>query len=86
MSLIYIIGQISGLLAWLLLLISYHAKRERKVILYQIISSILYIINYLCLGAMTGLWISVFELIKSIGYYKTDKDEYILFLPFLYIL
>ncbi len=79
MSLIYIIGQISGLLAWLLLLISYHAKRERKVILYQIISSILYIINYLCLGAMTGLWISVFELIKSIGYYKTDKDEYIFF-------
>ena len=82
MSIIYYIGQICAIIAWVLLLISYHAKRENKVILYQILSSILYIVNYFCIGALTGFWISLFELIKSIGYYKTDKDKYI----FLYSL
>ena len=82
MSIIYYIGQICAIIAWILLLISYHAKRENKVILYQILSSILYIVNYFCIGALTGFWISLFELIKSIGYYKTDKDKYI----FLYSL
>ena len=82
MSIIYYVGQLCAFLACILLLISYHAKRENKVILYQILSSILYIVNYFCLGAITGLWISLFELVKSIGYYKTDKDKYI----FLYSL
>ena len=77
MSIIYYIGQLCAIIAWILLLISYHAKRENKVILYQIMSSILYIVNYFCIGALTGFWISLFELIKSIGYYKTDKDKYI---------
>ena len=62
-----------------MLLVSYHAKRENKVIFLQIISSVLYIANYFCVGAMTGFWISIFELIKSIGYYKTDKDKYIFY-------
>ena len=82
MNLIYYIGQLCAIIAWILLLISYHAKRENKVILYQIMSSILYIANYFCIGALTGFWISLFELVKSIGYYKTDKDKYI----FLYSL
>ena len=82
MSIIYYIGQGCAILAWILLLISYHAKRENRVIFYQIMSSILYILNYFCIGALTGFWISIFELIKSIGYYKTDKDKYI----FLYTL
>lgn len=82
MNFIYYIGQLCAIIAWILLLISYHAKRENKVILYQIMSSILYIANYFCIGALTGFWISLFELVKSIGYYKTDKDKYI----FLYSL
>ncbi len=79
MPVIYYIGQACAIVAWLMLLISYHAKRENKVIFFQILSSILYIANYFCIGAETGLWISVFELAKSIGYYKTDKDKYIFY-------
>ncbi len=76
---IYYVGQACAVVAWILLIVSYHAKRENKVIFLQIISSILYIANYFCIGAIAGLWISVFELIKSIGYYKTDKDKYIFY-------
>ena len=62
-----------------MLLVSYHAKRENRVIFFQIISSVLYIANCFCIGAETGFWISIFELIKSIDYYKTDKDKYIFY-------
>lgn len=79
MPVIYYIGQACAIVAWLMLLISYHAKRENRVIFFQILSSMLYIANYFCIGAETGLWISVFELVKSIGYYKTDKDKYIFY-------
>ena len=79
---LYILGQIFGILGWIFFLISYHAKRENKVIFLQIMSSIFYTINYLLIGATTGFYISLFELIKSIGYYKSDKDKYI----FLYSL
>ena len=77
MPIIYFIGQGCSILAWILLLVSYHTKRENRVIFFQMISSILYLVNYICLGAFTGFWISLFELIKSVGYYKTDKDKYI---------
>lgn len=75
----YIIGQICGFVAWIFFLGSYHAKRENKIILYQLIASILYILNYYFIEAGAGFWISLFELIKTIGYYKTDKDKYIFF-------
>ena len=85
---IYYLGQTCAILAWIIFLISTHVKRENKVIFFHILSAILYTINYLCLGAMIGFWISIFELIKAIGYYKTDKDKYIYFgtLPIYLIL
>lgn len=79
MPVIYYVGQICAIIAWTLFLTSYYAKRKNKVILLQILSSIFYIVNYCCLGAEAGLWISVFELLKAIGYYKTDKDKYLFY-------
>ena len=73
----YYIGQTCAFIAWIFFLSSYHAKRENKVIFLQIMSSIFYALDYFLLGSMSGLYISIFELIKSIGYYKSDKDKYI---------
>lgn len=73
------LAQIIGAVAWLFFLISYYSKNLNKVIFMQIISSILYCINYGLLGAWVGLFISAFELLKEIGYYKTDKDKYIFY-------
>ena len=73
----YVLAQIFGIVAWIFFLLSYYSKRLNKVIFMQIISSILYCINYLLLGAWTGLFVSLFEMLKEIGYYKTDKDKYI---------
>ena len=83
----FVISQVSALFAWLFFLSSYHAKRENKMILFQIISGILYSVSYIVAGATTGFLISLFETITAIGYYKTDKDKYIyLFTMPIYVL
>ena len=86
-SIQFILSQVAALAAWLFFAMSYHAKRENKIILFQIISGALYCISYLLAGATTGFLISMFETLTAIGYYKTDKDKYIyLFTLPVYIL
>ena len=77
MTIEFILAQITALIAWIFFMSSYHAKRENKIILLQIISGAFYSISYFLGGATTGLFISLFETITAIGYYKTDKDKYI---------
>ena len=77
MTLEFVLSQLAALIAWVFFMSSYHAKRENKIILLQIISGLFYTISYALAGATTGLLISLFETITGILYYKTDKDNYI---------
>ena len=77
MTIQFILAQITALIAWIFFMLSYHAKRENKIILLQIISGIFYSISYFLGGATTGLLISLFETLTGILYYKSDKDKYI---------
>ncbi len=74
---VFAIAQIIGIIAWIFFLCSYHSKKLNGIIFLQMISSLLYCVNYGLLGAWTGLFVSFFELVKEILYYKTDKDKYI---------
>ena len=62
--------QLIGIIAWLLIVFSYYRKNTDKILYFQIISTILWCIHYFLLGAYSGLFICVFEVI-------TDKDDYI---------
>ena len=73
----FILAQISGFLAWLALLISYYRKNTNKILVLHILSIVFYLLNYLFLGAWTGLFIILLELIRDFLYYKTDKDDFI---------
>lgn len=73
----FILAQVSGFLAWLSLLISYYRKNTDKILVFHILSIVFYILNYLFLGAWTGLFIVILELIRDFLYYKTDKDNFI---------
>lgn len=72
-----IISQITALIGWLLLIYSYYKEDIQDLLLIQIISSVFYCLNYFFLGAYSGLIVCFIELIKTIGYYKTDKDNLI---------
>ncbi len=86
-SIQFILSQVAALAAWIFFALSYHVKRENKMILFQIISGLLYCTSYIVAGATTGFLISLFETITAYSYYKTDKDKYIyLFTLPIYIL
>lgn len=69
--------QILGFLAWILLVLSYYRKDTNKILIFQIISTILFCVHYYLLGAYSGLLICILEVIRDSAYYKTDKDNYI---------
>ena len=68
--------QILGFLAWILLVLSYYRKSTNKILVFQIISTILFCLHYFLLGAYSGLLICVFEVVRDYLYYRTDKDNY----------
>ena len=66
-----------GIIAWLVLLVSYYREDTDKILFFQIVATALYCIHYYLLGAYSGLFICVFEVIRDYLYYKTDSDDYI---------
>ena len=77
MNVYFIFIQIIGFLAWILLLFSYYRKDTNRILVFQIISTILFCVHYYLLGAYSGLLICLFEVVRDYSYYKTDKDNYI---------
>lgn len=73
----FILIQLLGFLAWLFLAVSYYRKNTNKILVFQIIGTILFCIHYFLLGAYSGLFICAFETLFDYGYYKTDSDKYI---------
>lgn len=76
------LAQLTSIIGWLLLVYSYYKDDIDKLLYVQIISSIFYCISYLLLGAYSGLIVCFIELIKGIGYYKTDNDNFIFWISF----
>ena len=77
MDLYFYFIQLIGFIAWLLLAFSYYRKDTNHILVFQIISTILFCLHYLLLGAYSGLLICVYEVIRDYAYYKTDVDDYI---------
>lgn len=77
MDLWFIFIQVIGIVAWLVLMLSYYRKDTDRILVFQIIGTILYCIHYGLLGAWSGLFICACETLFDFGYYKTDKDKYI---------
>lgn len=77
MNLYFVFVQLLGVLAWIVLILSYYRKTTDKILVYHIFGNILYCFHYWLLGAYSGLFICLFEIIFDYGYYKSDKDKYI---------
>ncbi len=83
----FIIAQILGIEALLLLVISYRKKETNEILIVQAISSLCYVVHYFLLGAFSGLFTCFIDFIRDMLYFKTDKDKLLFFIsiPF-YIL
>lgn len=77
MDLYFMFIQLIGFIAWLLLAVSYYRKDTDHILVFQVISTILFCLHYYLLGAYSGLLICIYEVIRDYSYYRTDKDNYI---------
>ena len=80
MDKVFILAQVFGVIAWLLLMISYHKENTKKIILVHLISIVFYFLNYLLLGALTGLFVLLIELIRDFSYYKFKRKKMVFLL------
>lgn len=71
--------QLIGIVAWLILLISYYRENTDKILSFQLVANILFCLHYYLLDAYSGLFICTFEIIRDYLYYKTDIDDYIFY-------
>lgn len=62
----YLIPQIIGLLAVGLFLLSYQMKKRKNIIITNVVSRALYILQYLLLGAFSGAVLDVLGMISSV--------------------
>lgn len=72
-----ILVQLFGLIGFILLVVSYWRKDIKELLVFQLFSGVFYALHYYFLGAYSGLFIILFELIRDFSYYKSDLDKYI---------
>ena len=71
----FIIAQLIGLIIVILSLIGFQQKNGEKFLFYQIIISILYVLQYLLLGAITGAVICTIAIIRCVVFWKYKKEN-----------
>lgn len=83
MNIEFILIQLLGIIAWFTLGASYYRKNTNKILVFQIIGTLLYCIHYFLLKAWSGVFICACEIVFDIGYYFTNKDKqiYIISIP-----
>lgn len=88
MDIFFILAQISAIVGWMFLILSYYRDDIKKLLKMQIVACTLETLSYLLLGAWAGLFACVLDLVKAILYYKVDRKEIIFYatLPFYAVL
>ncbi len=81
----FIIAQIIGIIALIILMISFQKNTKRKLLTYQIVSSFLYAIQYFFLKAYTGFFMNFTCMIRNYIFnrYKNKVPIYCLIIIIL---
>lgn len=73
-KLLFIIGQIFGLIAIALGFLSYQMKTQKQLLICQTAVSLVFCIHYLLIGATTAMAMNVVNVIRNIFYYKRNQS------------
>lgn len=67
--------QLIGLLAFLVLVLSFYKENISKVLTYQITSNFAYATHYFLLGAISGAFCSIVSMIRNFAYINVKKKQ-----------
>ncbi len=84
----FYLAQVFGILAWILLFISYWKNGNNKLLYLQIISCLFFVLNYSFLGAVSGILVVSFEIIRDYLYtkIKNPMSVFMLSIPFYIVI
>lgn len=68
-----IAAQIVGIIAVTTFLLSYQLKKRKNIILVNAISSVLYVLQYIMLGAFEGAALDVLSTVSTVAAHRKDK-------------
>ena len=72
-NVLFVAGQIFGIIPIALGFISFQAKTSRGIIFWQLSTTVAFSIHYLMIGAWTGVAINLLAAVMSVCYYFRDK-------------
>ena len=67
------IGQIIGFVAMGIIVVSYQQKTHKNILVFQMVSGLLFTIHYILLGAYTGAVMNLLGAFRSLVYANRDK-------------
>ena len=79
MELNFVIAQLLAVIGWFFLIYSYYKEDIHQLLKMQIIACSFETLSYLALGAWSGIFACLLDLIKAVLYYKSDKKSLIFF-------
>ena len=70
-----IYAQLIGIIALILMVISYQQKNRKKFLIYQVFANLFYGLQYFILNAFSALCSNIVTIIKTIIFYKKEKED-----------
>lgn len=71
----FIIAQIFAIFAILVYSMGPHQKNKKRLLICNLTSNVLYLVQYLLLGAFTAVGINCIDFIRSLIFYRYAKNE-----------
>ena len=69
---IYIIGQFFGVVAVILGFVTFQVRTQKKLLFVQILTTLVFVIHYLLIGATSGMALNAVALIRNLVYSRRD--------------
>ena len=76
MNISWIIGQLLGVVAIILGIISYQVKTDKKLLFVLMLNGAVFAVHYYLLGAMPAAVMNTIGVVRNIVYYRKDKKFY----------
>lgn len=73
MTALYVVGQVLGVLGLALTFVSYQCKTPHRLLVMQTLSTALFIIHYLLIGADSGFLLNIVCVVRNLAYFFVGR-------------
>ena len=71
-----IVAQAFGIGAFIVAMLSFQQKKQKTIAFMQFVSSALFTVNYLMLGATVGFWLNIVGMVRGLVFSQRERREW----------